>query len=137
MQRIIVLLFVLLTLALSAHAESRYVTDQLLVALRPAQNDSAPPLEYLETGKRVEVLADLGPFLKVKSASGAVGFARSKYFITTPPAKATAATADFAGATDGSAATECRAERRGSTAQIHTDRPRQNRGVTGTGKESR
>lgn len=95
MQRIIIPLFVLLTLALSAHAESRYVTDQILVALRPAQDDTAPPLEFLETGKRVEVLADLGPFLKIKSASGAIGFARSKYFVTTPPAKTTAATADL------------------------------------------
>lgn len=95
MQRIIVLLFILLTLTLSAHAESRYVTDQMLVALRPAQDDTATPLEYLATGKRVEVLADLGPFLKVKSASGTVGFARSKYFVTTPPAKVTAATADL------------------------------------------
>jgi SH3 domain protein len=95
MQRIIIPLFVLLTLALSAHAESRYVSDQILVALRPAQDDTAPPLELLATGKRVEVLADLGAFLKVKSASGTIGFARSKYFVTTPPAKITAAAADL------------------------------------------
>jgi SH3 domain protein len=95
MQRIIVLLFVLLTLTLSAHAESRYVTDQILVALRPAQNDTAAPLEYLPTGMRVEVVEDLGTFLKIKAASGTVGFARSKYFLPTPPAGATAATADM------------------------------------------
>ena len=94
MQRIIVLLFVLLTLSLSAHAENRYVTDQILVGLRPAQDDTAPPLEYLPTGMRVEVIEDLGPFLKIKAASGTVGFARSKYFVATPPTGATAATAD-------------------------------------------
>lgn len=94
MQRIIVLLFVLLTLTLSAQAESRYVTDQILVALRPAQNDTAPPLGYLPTGMRVEVVEDLGTFLKIKAASGTVGFARSKYFVATPPAGATAANAD-------------------------------------------
>jgi hypothetical protein len=43
MQRIIILLFVILSLTLPAHAESRYVTDQILVALRPAQDDTAPP----------------------------------------------------------------------------------------------
>lgn len=95
MQRIIVLLFVTLTLTLPAHAESRYVTDQILVALRPVQNDTAPPLEYLPTGMRVEVVEDLGTFLKIKSASGMIGFARSKYFVPTPPAGATAATADL------------------------------------------
>ena len=93
MQRIILLLFIVLTLALTAQAESRYVTDQILIALRPVQDDTAPPLEYLATGTRVEVVEDLGPFLKIKSASGAVGFARSKYFIPTPPAGATTATA--------------------------------------------
>ena len=93
MQRIIVLLFVILTLTLPAHAESRYVTDQILVALRPSQDDSAPPLEYLATGTRVEVVADLGTFLKIKSTTGTIGFARSKYFIATPPAGATPATA--------------------------------------------
>jgi SH3 domain protein len=94
MQRIIVLLFVILTLPLAAHAESRYVTDQILVALRSASDDAAPPLEYLATGMRVEVVEDLGAFLKIKSASGVIGFARSKYFIAAPPAGATAATAD-------------------------------------------
>ena len=93
MQRIIILFFLILTVALPAHAESRYVTDQILVALRPAQDDTAPPLEYLATGTRVEVVENLGTFLKIKSASGTVGFARSKYFLTTPPAGATAATA--------------------------------------------
>lgn len=97
MQRIIVLLFVLLTFTLPAHAESRYVTDQILVGLRPAQDDTAPPLEYLPTGKRVEVVEDLGTFLKIKTASGMVGFARSKYFVPAPPAGATAATADLQG----------------------------------------
>ena len=93
MQRITVLLLFILTLTLSAHAENRYVTDQILVALRPAQNDTAPPLDYLATGMRVEVVEDLGTFLKIKSSAGAVGFARSKYFIPTPPAGATGATA--------------------------------------------
>lgn len=92
MQRIIVLLFVLLTLTLPAHAENRYVTDQILVSLRPAQDDTAPPLEYLATGMRVEVVEDLGAFLKIKSAAGTVGFARSKYFIATPPTGAATAT---------------------------------------------
>ena len=94
MQRIIVLLFVILTLTLPAHAESRYVTDQILVALRPAQDDTALPLEYLATGTRVEIVEDLGTFLKIKSAAGTVGFARSKYFVPTPPAGSATASAD-------------------------------------------
>ena len=87
MQRIIILSFLILTLALSAQAENRYVSDHLVIALRPAQNDTAPPLEYLSTGMRVEVVEDLGSFLKIKSTTGTIGFARSKYFVPTAPAR--------------------------------------------------
>lgn len=92
MPRIIVLLFIILSLALPAHAESRYVTDQVLVSLRPAADDTSPPLERLATGMRVEVMEDLGAFLKIKSSAGSIGFVRSKYFIPTPPAGATGLT---------------------------------------------
>lgn len=91
MQRTILLAFLILTLALSAQAESRYVTDQLVIALRPAQDDTSIPLEYLTTGMKVEVVKDHGFFLKLKSPTGTVGFARSKYFVPTAPAGAPAA----------------------------------------------
>jgi len=94
MPRIIILLFFILALSLSAHAENRYVTNQILVGLRPAQDDTSPPFEYLATGMRVEVVEDLGTFLKIKSAAGTVGFARSKYFVATPPTGTTTAPTD-------------------------------------------
>ncbi len=92
MQRIIILSFLFLTLALSAQAESRYVTDQLVIALRPVQDDTSHPLEYLTSGMQVEVIKDHGPFLEIKSPTGTVGFARSKYFDPTAPARTLAAT---------------------------------------------
>lgn len=85
MQRTILLSFLILTLALSAQAESRYVTDQLVIALRPAQDDTSLPLEYLRTGMKVDVVKDHGYFLKIKSPTGRIGFARSKYFVPTAP----------------------------------------------------
>lgn len=92
MQRIFILLVATLIFSSSVSAESRYVTDQILVALRPAQNDTAPPLEYLPTGMRVDLVEDLGAFLKLRSETGKIGFARSKYFLPTPPEGATAKT---------------------------------------------
>jgi SH3 domain protein len=92
MQRIVVLSFLILTLALSAQAENRYVTDQLVIALRPAQDDTSLPLEHLTTGMQVEVVKDYGLFLKIKSPTGKVGFARSKYFVPTAPAGTMTAT---------------------------------------------
>lgn len=95
MLRIIIQLLFVITITISAHAETRYVTDQILIALRPAQDDTSPPLEYLATGMRIEVVEDLGAFLKIKSATGKVGFVRSKYFIPTPPAGGIGATANL------------------------------------------
>lgn len=86
MLRNITLLLFILTFSISAHAEIRYVTDHILVALRPAPNDTDPPLEHLATGTAIEVIEDLGTFIKIKSATGTAGYARSKYFIDTPPA---------------------------------------------------
>jgi hypothetical protein len=40
------------------------------------------------------VVKDLGAFLKIKSAAGNIGFARSKYFLPAPPAGSRAATAE-------------------------------------------
>ena len=91
MQRIIGLSILILTLALSAQAESRYVTDRLVIALRPTQDDTSIPLEYLTTGMQIEVDKDLGSFLKIKSPTGRIGFARSKYFTLTPPTGTTGA----------------------------------------------
>lgn len=75
----------LLALATTAVAETRYVTDQIVVALRPEQNDTVKPLESLPTGAAVELLEDLGPFLKVRTEGGNTGFVRSRYFVTAPP----------------------------------------------------
>jgi len=91
MQRIIVLIFFVLTLTLSAHAETRYVTDNLLVSLRSAPDDTSAPLERISTGTKVEVIEDFGIFLKIKSPTGTIGFVRSKYFIETSPARTTTA----------------------------------------------
>lgn len=93
MLRIIILLFFVMFFSLSAYAETRYVTDQLVVSLRSDQHDASPLLERLATGMRVEVIDDLGPFLKIKSPTGKIGFARSQYFIPMPPTARTATNA--------------------------------------------
>jgi len=84
MRRFLVFLCFTIIWSETAVAETRFVTDQLLISLRPQPDDQSPPLERLPTGTAVEVLKDNGPFLKVKSPSGKVGFVRSQYFVTTP-----------------------------------------------------
>jgi len=84
MRRFLVLLCFTIVWSGTAAAETRYVTDQLLISLRPQPDDQSPPLERLPSGAAVEVLKDNGPFLKVKSPSGKIGYVRSQYFIATP-----------------------------------------------------
>lgn len=85
MPRLIPILVLLLALAAPVCAEMRYVTDQVLVSLRPSADDRGEPLERLATGTGVEVLEDLGPMLKVKSPAGNVGYVYSRYFLAAPP----------------------------------------------------
>lgn len=92
-RKCLLLVLMILALVCSAAAETRYVTDQVLVSLRPAQDDRSAPLERLATGMKVEVLEDLGAFLKIKSSAGNIGFARAQYFITTPPKRGNGDTA--------------------------------------------
>lgn len=85
MRRLLMMLILILVFASGVAAETRYVTDQVMVSLRPAQDDRSTPIERLSTGMRVELLADMGAFLKVKSAAGNVGFVRAQYLVPTPP----------------------------------------------------
>lgn len=85
MPRLLVLLTLLLITTSPARAEMRYVTNQVVVSLRPTPDDRGEPLERLATGMGVELLEENGPLLKVRSAAGNVGFVYGKYFLTTPP----------------------------------------------------
>lgn len=70
---------------LATAAETRYVTDVLFVSLRQNPADTAPILTTLQSGNSVEVLAEQGRFLKVKTPSGAEGFVLKQYLVSAAP----------------------------------------------------
>lgn len=70
---------------LAAAAETRYVTDVLFISLRQNPADSAPILTTLQSGNSVEVLAEQGRFLKVKTPSGTEGFVLKQYLVSAAP----------------------------------------------------
>ncbi|HBT83565.1 MAG TPA: TIGR04211 family SH3 domain-containing protein [Desulfuromonas sp.] len=70
---------------MAAAAETRYVTDMLFVSLRQGPADNAPALTTLQSGNSVEVLADQGRFLKVKTPSGAEGYILKQYLVVAAP----------------------------------------------------
>lgn len=69
----------------AAAAETRYVTDTLYVSVRQSPVDSAPALMTLQSGNSVEVVAEQGRFVKVKTTTGTEGYVLKQYLVTAAP----------------------------------------------------
>jgi SH3 domain protein len=69
----------------TAAAETRYVTDLLIVSVRQNPADNAPALTTVQSGNSVEVLADSGRFLQVKTSSGVQGYILKQYLVSAAP----------------------------------------------------
>jgi SH3 domain protein len=65
--------------ASAALAETRYITDQLLVTVRSDTSKDFKSLENLQTDTPVEVLKVEGAFVQVKTAKGNTGYIPSQY----------------------------------------------------------
>lgn len=76
---------VCLTAAAAGAAETRYVTDQLVVSVRQAPQDAAVVLTSLRSGQGVQLLAEEGRFFKVQLADGRQGYALKQYFTAEAP----------------------------------------------------
>lgn len=79
-------IFMALSLALLcdvslAWSETRYISDQLIVSLREAPQDSAEPITYLKTDTPVDVLETGEVYSKVTTADGQTGYIQ-KHFLT-------------------------------------------------------
>lgn len=78
------LLSTLLIAALStaiAQAETRYVTDQLIVTVRTGPSTKNKILQSLKTGAPVEVLAEEGAdYLRVRTNKGIEGYTLKQYY---------------------------------------------------------
>jgi len=76
---VISLTFALLLFALPAAAQTRYVSDQLIITLRTEPSSDAPVVTTMRTDTPLEVLEDSGRFLKVRSPNGEEGYVLSQY----------------------------------------------------------
>lgn len=84
--RLLVLaLTALLVAPLPLSAETRYVSDRLIITLRSGPATDAPTLTTLESDTQLELLEDLGRFLRVRIPDGRVGYVLSQYVLTVPP----------------------------------------------------
>ena len=63
----------------AALAETRYISDQLVVSLRSEPSKNFQTLDNLRTDTPVEVLKDAGAYVQVKTAKGIIGFIPDQY----------------------------------------------------------
>ena len=69
----------------SALAETRYVSDQLIIAMRAAPDTDSTVVTTLKTDTPMDVLEDNGRFLKVRTESGQEGYVLSQYVTAALP----------------------------------------------------
>lgn len=75
----IFMLFISLLTLSQAYAETRYVSDTLVVTVRSHKGDQYQTLETLLTASPVEILEEDKSYVKVKTEKGTVGFIRKQY----------------------------------------------------------
>ncbi|MCG6971788.1 MAG: TIGR04211 family SH3 domain-containing protein [Desulfobacterales bacterium] len=76
---------ILAALIVSAHADTRYVSDMLIISVRDAQRHDANVLGYIKTPTAVDVLGEQGDYLKIKTKDGLEGWVLAKYIVTEKP----------------------------------------------------
>ena len=85
-QRVSIVIFVVfLCNAAVAWAETRYISDQLVVSLRELPQNGSATIVYLKTDTPVEVLEVGEEFLKVKTTNDEVGYIQKSYLTEKTP----------------------------------------------------
>ncbi len=82
-----VLGFILLLVPVSVHAETRYVSDVLVITMRTGAGDEYKIIDTLKTGTALEVLDESGNHLKVRTADGKEGWVLKQYLSAELPKK--------------------------------------------------
>ncbi len=85
MRKTIFILF--LIISTTAYAETRYVSDNLLITLRTGQGNQYQILKTLPSGARLKLLEDSGEFSRVRTEDGTEGWVRNRYLVDTPIAR--------------------------------------------------
>jgi SH3 domain protein len=69
----------------SVLAETRYVSDRLIISVRDGQDQNAAVLGYLETGAPVDILEEKEDVLKIRTEDGTEGWVRAQYIVSEKP----------------------------------------------------
>jgi SH3 domain protein len=66
-------------------AETRYVSDKLVVSVRDGPNQDDNVLGYIKTGTAVDVLEEKERYLRIKTEDGLEGWVQTQYLISEKP----------------------------------------------------
>jgi len=69
----------------SVFADTRYVSDKLIISVRDGQNQDDNVLGYIRTGTAVDVLEEKGRYLRIKTEDGLEGWVQTQYIISEKP----------------------------------------------------
>ena len=83
--RLLICLLLFIASSALAWADTRYVSDQLIISMREGTGPDDPVVTYLMAGNPVEVLEETENHLLVQIADGKQGWVRSKYIETELP----------------------------------------------------
>ncbi len=85
MKSILISIGLLLLLTSPSFAETRYVSDVLVVTVRAQPGNSEEILTTVRTGEALEILEDQNAFLFVRTEKGVEGYVRSQYITADLP----------------------------------------------------
>ncbi len=74
--------------SMTAHSETRYVTDELNLSLYELINSKGKLLKRLKSGTELELLSEEGFFAEVRTKDGTVGWTKAGFLIKSKPARA-------------------------------------------------
>jgi len=77
--------FLIIIAALPSWADTRYVSDQLIISVREGRSPEDTAVAYIVAGMPVEVLEEAENHLFVRIANGQEGWVKKKYILTQRP----------------------------------------------------
>jgi SH3 domain protein len=69
----------------SVFADTRYVSDELVISVRNGQNQDDNVLGHIKTGTAIDVLEEKGRYLRIKTEDGLEGWVQAQYIISEKP----------------------------------------------------
>ena len=69
----------------SVFADTRYVSDRLIISVRDGQNQNAAVLGYIETAAPVDILEEKEDILRIRTEDGIEGWVLAQYIVPEKP----------------------------------------------------